>query len=129
MNQRRKSVTAIFAILKILALIVVIAVLVSVGRRAYDFGYRVFAEEAVSAPPGKKVAVTIEDGISVSELSELLKSKRLIKDENVFWMQYHLSQYRGKMKGGNYSLTTAMTAEEMLAEMSGANETETGAAE
>ena len=39
MNQRRKSVTAIFAILKILALIVVIAVLVSVGRRAYDFGY------------------------------------------------------------------------------------------
>ena len=91
MNQRRKSVTAIFAILKILALIVVIAVLVSVGRRAYDFGYRVFAEEAVSAPPGKKVAVTIEDGISVSELSELLKSKRLIKDENVFWMQYHLS--------------------------------------
>jgi len=86
MNQRRKSVTAIFAILKILALIVVIAVLVSVGRRAYDFGYRVFAEEAVS-------------------------------------------QYRGKMKGGNYILTTAMTAEEMLAEMSGANETETGAAE
>ena len=44
-------------------------------------------------------------------------------------MQYHLSQYRGKMKGGNYILTTAMTAEEMLAEMSGANETETGAAE
>lgn len=129
MNQRRKSVTAIFAILKILALIVVIAVLVSVGRKAYDFGYRVFAEKAVSAPPGKKVAVTIEDGISVSELSELLKSKRLIKDEKVFWMQYNLSQYRGKMKGGNYILTTAMTAEEMLAEMSGANETETGAEE
>ncbi|MEY8428085.1 hypothetical protein AALA00_10295 [Lachnospiraceae bacterium 46-15] len=129
MNQRRKSVTAIFAILKVLALIVVIAVLVSVGRKAYDFGYRVFAEEAVSAPPGKKVAVTIEDGISVSELSELLKSKRLIKDEKVFWMQYNLSQYRGKMKGGNYILTTAMTAEEMLAEMSGANETETGTAE
>lgn len=129
MKQRKKSVIAVFAILKLLILVLVVAALVSVGKKAYSFGYRVFAEDTVSDPPGKKVAVTIEDDISVTELSELLKSKRLIKDEKVFWVQYQLSEYKGKLKGGSYILNNSWTSEEMLAELSGEDETETETSE
>ena len=106
-------------------LVLVAVAFLNIGRKAYSFGYQVFAEETVSDPPGKKVAVTIEDDISVSELSDLLKTKRLIRDEKVFWVQYQLSEYKGKLKGGSYILNNSWTAEEMLAELSGANETET----
>ncbi|MCI5996556.1 MAG: solute-binding protein [Blautia sp.] len=124
MKQRKKSVIVIFAVLKVFVLVLVIAVFVSAGKKAYSFGYRVFAEETVSDPPGKKVAVTIEDGITISELSKLLKEKRLIRDERVFQVQYQLSEYKGKLKGGTYILNTAQTSGEMLAELSGENETE-----
>lgn len=129
MKQRKKSVIVMFAVLKVLILVLVVVVLVSVGKKAYSFGYRVFAEDTVSDPPGKKVAVTIEDNISISELSALLKSKRLIKDERVFWVQYQLSEYKGKLKGGSYILNNSWTSEEMLAELSGEDETETETSE
>lgn len=129
MKQRKKSVIAVFAILKLFILVLVVAAFVSVGKKAYSFGYRVFAEDTVSDPPGKKVAVTIEDNISVSELSALLKSKRLIKDEKVFWVQYQLSEYKGKLKGGSYILNNSWTSEEILAELSGEDETETETSE
>ena len=125
MKQRKKSVIAAFAVLKFFILVLVAAAFVTAGTKAYSFGYRVFAEDTVSDPPGKKVAVTIEDDISVSELSALLKSKRLIKDEKVFWVQYQLSEYKGKLKGGSYVLNNSWTSEEMLAELSGEEETET----
>lgn len=125
MKQRKKSVIAAFAVLKFFILVLVAAAFVTAGKKAYSFGYRVFAEDTVSDPPGKKVAVTIEDDISVSELSALLKSKRLIKDEKVFWVQYQLSEYKGKLKGGSYVLNNSWTSEEMLAELSGEEETET----
>jgi UPF0755 protein len=129
MKQRKKAVIAVFAILKLLVLVLVAVAFLNIGRKAYSFGYQVFAEETVSDPPGKKVAVTIEDDISVSELSDLLKTKRLIRDEKVFWVQYQLSEYKGKLKGGSYILNNSWTAEEMLAELSGANETETETSE
>lgn len=129
MKQRKKSVIAVFAVLKLIVLVLVVAAFIHMGKKAYTFGYQVFAEDTVSDPPGKKVAVTIEDGISISELSALLKSKRLIKDERVFWVQYQLSEYKGKLKGGSYILNNSWTSEEMLAELSGVDETETETSE
>lgn len=124
MKDRKAAVTVTFVLLKILVLILVIAALVSMGKRAYSFGYRVFAEETVSDPPGKKVAVTIEDGISASELGELLEKKGLIKDARIFWVQMKLSKYKDKLKAGNYILNTSQTSEEMLKSMTGEEESE-----
>jgi UPF0755 protein len=126
MRQKGKASIALFALLKIFVLFLVILVFVSVGKQAYSFGYRVFAEETVSDPPGKKVAVTIEDDITASQLASLLKEKRLILDEKVFYVQYQLSQYKGKVKGGSYVLNSSMTSEEILEEISsGESESET----
>lgn len=129
MKQRKKWLIVVFAVLRLLVLVLVVAAFVTVGKKAYSFGYQVFAEDTVSDPPGKKVALTIEDDISISELSALLKEKRLIKDERVFWVQYQLSKYKGKLKGGSYILNNSWTSEEMLAELSGEDETETASLE
>lgn len=124
MKRKKKVLLVIFAILKLFVLVLVVSAFIYAGKKAYTFGYRVFAEEAMSDPPGKKVVVTITDDISVDDLAQLLKSKRLIRDEKVFWVQYQLSEYRGKLKGGNYILNTSQTAAEMLEELSGEDETE-----
>ena len=44
-------------------------------------------------------------------------------------MQYQLSQYKGKLKGGIYILNTSQTSEEMLAELAGVDETESETSE
>ena len=69
--------------------------------------------------------VTIEEGISAKELAALLKSKRLIRDERVFWVQYQLSEYKDKLKSGSYILNSSWTSEEILSTLSGEDETET----
>ena len=73
---------------------------------------------------GKKVAVTIEDGISASDLADLLEKKGLIQDAKVFWVQFQLSKYKNKLQGGSYILNTSQKAEEMLATLAGEEESE-----
>ena len=48
---------------KIVLLAVLVLVLIFTGRRAYTFGYQIFAQEAMSEAPGKKVAA-IRDSLS-----------------------------------------------------------------
>ena len=43
-------------------LAIAILVIFKTGQKAYDFGFRIFTEEAMSPPPGREVAVTIVQG-------------------------------------------------------------------
>ncbi len=85
---------------------------------AYDFGYRVFAEEPVSRSGGRIIAVSIAEDYTVRGVAEMLVEKGLIKDADLFVIQEMLSKYHDKLKPGIYDLSTAMTAEEMMAVMS-----------
>ena len=85
----------------------------------------VFSQEAMSDPPGKKVAVTVTKDMSFDEIAALLKDRELIRDKNVFRMQYMLSEYKGKIEPGSYVLNTSQTADEMLKVLSRADEKET----
>ena len=105
--------------------IVLLAGLIFTGRQAYTFGYQIFAQEAMSEAPGKKVAVTITKDMSFGEIAKLLEEKKLIKDKNVFRIQYMLSEYKGEIEPGSYVLNTSQTAEEMLRVLSRADEKET----
>lgn len=108
----------------LLALILVLA-LIYAGRQAYSFGYSVFSGETVSSPPGKKVAITVTEDMTVSEIADLLEARELIKDANVFKVQYHLSEYKGEIKQGSYVLNNSQTAEEMLAILTAQDKEET----
>ncbi len=86
--------------------------------KAYDFGYRIFTEEPVSSGVGVDVEVNIPEGAGAMDIGEILEDRGLIRDHRLFFLQEFLSQYHGKIKPGKYELSTAMTADEMMAVMS-----------
>ncbi|MBQ6844890.1 MAG: endolytic transglycosylase MltG [Agathobacter sp.] len=91
---------------------------------AYDFGYRVFTEPAMEEKPGTDVVVTIEKSMDAKDIAAHLLEKGLVRDANLFWLQYQLSAYKGELIEGTYTLNTSMTAKEMMVIMAEAGEEE-----
>ena len=109
------------AVEMIVKVVVVAAVVVFVFRgatQAYEFGYKVFADEPMSISGGRTITVGISDSMSTNDIAEMLEEKGLIEDARLFVIQELLSAYHGEIAPGIYDLSTAMTAQEMLAIMS-----------
>ena len=102
-----------------LAIFIFLGVLIYRGAlMAYDYGYRVFTEAPVSVGEGRIISIEVKEDMSSRELGDMLQQKGLIRDSKIFFLQELLSEYHGKETPGIYDLSTAMTAEEMLAVMS-----------
>ncbi|MCR1866407.1 endolytic transglycosylase MltG [Murimonas intestini] len=124
MKTKNTASAILFTILKIVILVLIVLALIAIGKKAYDFGYKVFAQETVSDPPGKDVVVTIPDGMDAGDVGKLLEEKRLILDADVFRVQELLSKYHNKIKPGTYTLNNSWSADMMLEVISGTDETE-----
>lgn len=122
----KKIVFTIFKTCITFAIVMVICFAVyKLCVKAYDFGFRIFAEEAMSPAPGYTVSVAIVEGKSVMEIGEILEEKGLIRSAYLFYLQEMVSSYHGELKPGVYEFSTAMTANEMMALMAAeADETE-----
>ena len=104
----------------IFRLVVAIAVVYYIYQGALicsDYGYRIFTEPAVSSGEGRTVTVTITESMTPMEIGELFESRGLVRDAKLFIMQYYLSEYTKDVGPGTFELSTAMTAEEMMAAM------------
>lgn len=109
------------AVEMVIKVVVVAAVVVFIFRgatQAYDFGYRVFADEPVSVSGGRTITVGISEAMKISDIAQMLEEKGLIEDAKLFVVQELLSAYHDEVLPGIYDLSTAMTAQEMLAVMS-----------
>ncbi len=116
-------VSAVFGtILKILAAVAVVFVIYQGAELCYDYGYRIFTEPAVSNTEGRTIAVSVTEDMSPLQIGELFESKGLVRDSKLFALQYLLSEYYKDVKAGEFELSTAMTAEEMM-EVMAAEET------
>lgn len=106
-------------IIKVIVLAAVVMFVLRTSTEAYDFGYKVFADEPVSvAGGGRTITVGIAEDASVKDIGEMLQEKGLIEDANLFVVQEFLSAYHGEILPGIYDLSTSMTSHEMLAIMS-----------
>lgn len=123
MNGKQWAGTILGTIIKIAAVIVVVYYVYKAASIAYDYGYRIFAEGPVSEAPGFDVSITITSDKDVKDIGELMESRGLIKDANLFFLQELLSEYHGKLQPGVYTLNTSMTVEEMLEIMAAQEET------
>lgn len=113
MNKRIKLIIGIS--LNALAIVIAIFLIYSVGNRAFEFGAKVFDEQAVdSASSAREVEVTIPDNITTSQLADLLFQKGLIDDKSVFYVQVELSEYKDKFAAGTYTLNTSMTSTKIM---------------
>ena len=111
-------------VVKVVVFVAIVMFIVNASVRAYDYGYRVFAEEPVSAGEGRTISVIVEDGDSVKDIGGMLQEKGLIRDANLIVVQELLSEQHGKIQPGIYDLNTSMTSEEMLAVMAAVDGTE-----
>lgn len=109
--------TILSALIKIAIAIWLVNLIYSKTMEAYDFGYRIFTEEAVSPAPGRDVSVSITEGKSVMDIAKLLEEKGLVRDYRLAFAQIYASEYRADMEPGVYTLNTSMTVEEMCAAM------------
>lgn len=124
MNGKQLAGTVLGTILKIAVVIIVVFYVYKAAAVAYDYGYRIFAEEPISEEPGYDVTIAITSDKDTKDIGELLESRGLIRDSKLFLLQELLSENHGKIKEGTYTLNTSMTVSEMLEIMAGEEETE-----
>lgn len=103
-------------------LVVAVAIIIFgylIASTAYNFGYRLFAEEPMSLAPGIEKIVVIEEGMRLKEVAKMLEKGGVIRDAGIFKVQNKLSHYSSSFEAGTYTLNTSMTNEEIMAVLSG----------
>ena len=105
------------AILRVAVVVFAVYAIYRGATMCYDYGCRIFTEPAISSGEGRTVTVAITAEMSASDIGNLLESKGLVRDARLFTLQYYLSEYRADVKPGIFDLSTAMTAEDMMAVM------------
>ena len=91
---------------------------------AYDYGFRVLRRSRWRPEEGRIISVSVANGDTAKEVGQMLQDKGLIRDAGLFRIQELLSENHGKIQPGIYDLSTAMTAQEMLAVIAVEPETE-----
>ncbi len=114
MKAKQLTISFLGTVIRAVALILVVLFIYKAGVKAYDFGFRIFTEEPMTAEPGRDIEVTITQGDSDGDVGRMLEEKGLVRDAQLFFIQKLLSQYTGDIQPGVYTLNTSMTAEEMF---------------
>lgn len=114
MKVRQMLATVLSALIKIAIAIWVVNFIYTKSVAAYEFGFRVFTEEAVSPAPGREVSFSYTEGKSDKDLAKALFDKGLVRDEKLAYVQLLVAEKKKSMVPGIYTLTTAMTVEEMV---------------
>ena len=103
------------AILRVILLIVCIFAIIKVGKVAYDFGFRIFTEGAMAEEPGRDVMVSVDAGEGLTDIAKKLEDKGLTSDWKLFFVQAKLSEYKGKVEPGVYTLNTSYNTDALMA--------------
>ncbi|WWR15569.1 endolytic transglycosylase MltG [Lachnospiraceae bacterium JLR.KK008] len=128
MNGKQIVGAVVGTVTKVVVAAVVLMFIYRYSIMAYDYGYRIFGEEAMEAEPGRTISVEIAESDSVEDIGQMLEQKGLIRDAKLFVIQEKLSGLENGLGIGTFELNTAMTVDEML-EVMAAPEEETASEE
>lgn len=118
MNVKHLIGAVLETIIKVAVLAFVVSFVLRASKEAYDFGFRVFADQPMSIIGGRTITVGIAEDADIKDIAEMLEEKGLIEDAKLFVVQELLSAYHGEIIPGIYDLSSNMTAMEMLEIMS-----------
>lgn len=118
MNVKHVIGSVIEIVIKTVAVIFLIMFVYDAALKAYDYGYRIFAEEPLTVGEGRTISISVEQDESVRDIGKKLQERGLIRDANLFILQELVSEHHGQIQPGIYDLSTSMTGEEMLTVMS-----------
>lgn len=112
--------SAVGTVINVVLVVVAAMLIYRFSVSAYRYGIRIFGEPPVSAQPGTEVTVTVTDGMDFDGIAGMIYEKGLVREERLFRIQIALSNYsEDGFQEGTYTLSTAMTAEEMMDIMAG----------
>ena len=118
MNWKQAIGATFWTILKVTAAVVIVVMIYRFAVKAYDMGYRVFADTAMDETSTQIVTVAIVEGKTVHEIGEILEDKGLIRDAWLFVVQEKCSSYADCLQPGIYELSPSMTPYEIMEIMS-----------
>ena len=98
MNAKALIGTVIETIIKVLVLAAAIILVFKGATKAYDFGYRVFADEPMSITGGRTITVGIAEDADIKDIAKMLEEKGLISDYRLFVVQELLSSGPGRSR-------------------------------
>ncbi len=106
-------------VLNVIIYAVVILLAIRIVTYAYSFSYEVFGSTVMEEGSEELIPIQINEGASTDEVATQLEKKGLIRYSNAFVIRTALSQFKGKIKPGNYELSPSMTMDEMLSVITG----------
>lgn len=104
--------TIISVAIKLIVCAAVIFLLLEGASRGYDFGYRIFNQEAVAEAPGTDIEIRINEWESTGDVAKMLIEEGLISDAYVFYAQSLFYEY--DIWPGTYTLNDSLTSKEIL---------------
>jgi len=114
MKAKNLIISIATTVVKVAVAAFIITKALEMATTAYEFGFRVFTEAPMTGEPGINYTVTLTEETKPKQVAEALEEYGLIRDKNLFYVQYLLSEQKDKLVPGSYELNTCMTAEEML---------------
>lgn len=124
MEARKLAGTILSVSCKTLLFVLVVFLLIFVGRGLYNFGQKIFREEALTtAEYAYSKEITIPEGKSVMDVAEILEEEGMIEDSKLFFVQVLLSDYYKKIVPGTYTISTDMKPTEIMVTISPEPET------
>lgn len=114
MNWKTLATNIASSAIRIAVLVLVVVAIYKFTQYAYEFGYRIFAEEPMTEGNGITVTITYSPDDSIKDLGQKLYDQGLIRDVNLFYFQEKFSNFHDMLQPGTYELNTSMTVEEML---------------
>lgn len=109
------TVSFIGTVIRAVVLIACVVLVINIGKKAYDFGFRIFTEGPVAEAPGRDIIMSVEKGEGLKSIAEKLEEKGITSDWTLFFIQAKLSEYKGSIDPGTYTLNNSMTTDEIMA--------------
>lgn len=109
------TVSFIGTVIRAVVLIACVVLVINIGKKAYDFGFRIFTEGPVAEAPGRDIIMSVEKGEGLKAIAEKLEEKGITSDWALFFIQAKLSEYKGSIDPGTYTLNNSMTTDEIMA--------------
>ncbi len=109
------TVSFIGTVIRAVVLIACIVLVINIGKKAYDFGFRIFTEGPVAEAPGRDIVMSVEKGEGLKAIAEKLEEKGITSDWALFFIQAKLSEYKVSIDPGTYTLNNSMTTDEIMA--------------
>ena len=77
------TVSFMGTVVRAVVLIVCAVLVINIGKKAYDFGFRIFTEGPVAEAPGRDIIMSVDSGEGLTDVAKKLEEKGINEGDTV----------------------------------------------